>query len=207
MAKKWYDGYRFGNVDVYCPWDVLNYCDSLLDDRQAQPENYWINTSSNDAVGHFIRKSEDITINRELERLVAGETVTKEIHQELTYPEMYKTVDNIWSLLFTTGYLTQRGKADGRKLKLAIPNLEIWDIFETQIMEIFKENVRKDGETLNSFCDALKNGEAEDVERIFTGYLRRAISIRDTAIRKEIQENKDIFISLPKQSLALRVGF
>ena len=189
VAKEWYDGYHFGNVDVYCPWDVLNYCDSLLDDREAQPENYWINTSSNDAVGHFIRKSEDITIKRELERLVAGETVTKEICQELTYPEMYQTVDNIWSLLFTTGYLTQRGKADGRKRKLAIPNLEIRDIFETQIMEFFKENVRKDGETLNSFCDALKNGEADEVERIFTGYLRRTISIRDTAIRKEMKEN------------------
>lgn len=189
VAKEWYDGYRFGNVDVYCPWDVLNYCDSLLDDREAQPENYWINTSSNDAVGYFIQKSEDTTIKRELELLVAGETVTKEIRQELTYPEMYKTIDNIWSLLFTTGYLTQRGKADGRKLKLAIPNLEIRDIFETQIMEFFKENVRKDGDTLNSFCDALKNGKAEDVERIFTGYLRRTISIRDTAVRKEMKEN------------------
>lgn len=189
VAKEWYDGYRFGNVDVYCPWDVLNYCDSLLDDREAQPENYWINTSSNDAVGYFIQKSEDTTIKRELELLVAGETVTREIRQELTYPEMYKTIDNIWSLLFTTGYLTQRGKADGRKLKLAIPNLEIRDIFETQIMEFFKENVRKDGDTLNSFCDALKNGKAEDVERIFTGYLRRTISIRDTAVRKEMKEN------------------
>ncbi len=189
MAKKWYDGYRFGNVDVYCPWDVLNYCDALLDDRKAQPENYWINTSSNDAVGHFIRKSEDSTIKRELELLVAGETVTKEIHQELTYPEMYQTVDNIWSLLFTTGYLTQRGKEDGRKMMLAIPNLEIRDIYETQIMEFFKETVKKDGETLNRFCDALKDGEAEDVERIFTGYLRRTISIRDTAVRKDMKEN------------------
>jgi len=189
VAKKWYDGYRFGNVDVYCPWDVLNYCDSLLDDKEAQPENYWINTSSNDAVEQFIRKSADGIIKREIESLVAGEAVTKEIRQELTYPEMYQTVDNIWSLLFTTGYLTQRGKPEGRKMKLAIPNLEIRDIFETQIMEFFKENVRKDGETLNRFCDALKNGDAEGVEGIFTEYLRKTISIRDTAIRKEMKEN------------------
>ncbi len=188
-AKKWYDGYRFGNVDVYCPWDVLNYCDSLLDDREARPENYWINTSSNDAVGHFIRESADGMIKREIESLVAGETVTKEIHQELTYPEMYQTVDNIWSLLFTTGYLTQRGKPEGRQMKLVIPNLEIRDIYETQIMEFFKENVRKDGETLNAFCDALQSGDAEGVERIFTGYLKKTISIRDTAVRKEMKEN------------------
>ncbi len=188
-VKKWYDGYQFGNVEVYCPWDVLNHCDRIRSEPHVQPENYWINTSSNDAVEQFIRKSEDITIKRELERLVAGETVTKEIHQELTYPEMYKTVDNIWSLLFMTGYLTQRGKAEGRKMKLAIPNLEIRDIFATQIMEFFKENVRKDGETLNRFCNALKNGETEVVERIFTEYLRKTVSIRDTAVRKEMKEN------------------
>ena len=102
---------------------------------------------------------------------------------------MYQTIDHMWSLLFMTGYLTQRSKAEGRKMKLAIPNLEIQDIFETQIMEFFKENVRKDGETLNSFCDALKNGNAEIVEKIFTGYLKKTISIRDTAVRKKMKEN------------------
>lgn len=188
-VKRWYDGYQFGNVEVYCPWDVLNHCDRIRSEPEVQPENYWINTSSNDAIKCFIEKSTDGMIKREIEQLVAGEAVTKEIHQELTYPEMYKTIDNIWSLLFTTGYLTQRGKTDGRKMKLAIPNLEIRDIFETQIMEFFKENVKKDGETLNRFCDALKNGEAEEVERIFAGYLRRTISIRDTAVRKEMKEN------------------
>ncbi len=189
-AREWYDGYHFGNVDVYCPWDVLNYCDSLLGDRDAQPENYWINTSSNDAVKRFIQETGNAaTLKRKIERLVAGEPVTKEIRQELTYPEIYQTVDNIWSLLFTTGYLTQRGKAEGRQMKLAIPNLAVRDIFVTQIMEYFKENVREDGETLNRFCEALKNGEAETVEKIFTGYLRRTISIRDTAVRKEMKEN------------------
>ena len=189
IAKKWYDGYHFGNVDVYCPWDVLNYCDSLLDDKDAQPENYWINTSSNDAVRRFIEESANATTKREIERLVAGEVITKEIHQELTYAEIYQTIDNIWSLLFTTGYLTQRGKAEGRQMKLAIPNLEIRDIYVTQIMEFFKENVREDGEMLNRFCDALQNEDAENVEKIFTEYLRRTISIRDTAVRTEMKEN------------------
>lgn len=188
-VKRWYDGYQFGNTEVYCPWDVLNHCDRVRSEPQIQPENYWMNTSSNDAVKYFIEKSTDGMIKREIEQLVAGETVTKEIHQELTYPEMYQTADNVWSLLFMTGYLTQRGKADSRKMNLAIPNLEIRDIFETQIMEYFKETVKKDGETLNSFCDALKSGEAEEVERIFAGYLRRTISIRDTAVRKEKTEN------------------
>ena len=189
VAKKWYDGYHFGNVDVYCPWDVLNYCDSLLDDKDAQPENYWINTSSNDAVKRFIEESANAATKRELECLVAGEVITKEIHQELTYAEIYQTIDNIWSLLFTTGYLTQRGKAEGRQMKLVIPNLEIRDIFVTQIMEFFKENVRKDGNMLNRFCDALQNEDAEHVEKIFTEYLRKTISIRDTAVRSDMKEN------------------
>ena len=126
---------------------------------------------------------------REIERLVAGEAIVKEIHQELTYPEIYQSIDNIWSLLFTTGYLTQRGKAEGRLMKLAIPNLEIRDIYVTQIMEFFKESVREDGDMLNRFCDALKDGDVEKVEKIFTEYLRKTISIRDTAVRTEFKEN------------------
>ncbi len=189
VAKRWYDGYHFGNVDVYCPWDVLNYCDALLSDKDAQPENYWINTSSNDAVKRFIEESSNAATKREIERLVAGEVITKEIHQELTYAEAYQSIDKIWSLLFTTGYLTQRGKPEGRQMKLAIPNLEIRDIFETQIMEFFKENVRKDGEMLNRFCAALQNEDPENVEKIFAAYLRKTISIRDTAVKKEMKEN------------------
>ena len=154
-----------------------------------QPENYWLNTSSNDAVKRFIQESANATTKREIERLVAGEVIVKEIHQELTYSEIYQTIDNIWSLLFTTGYLTQRGKAEGRQMKLAIPNLEIRDIFVTQIMDFFKENVREDGDTLNRFCDALQNEDPENVEKIFTEYLRRTISIWDTAVRTEMKEN------------------
>ena len=154
-----------------------------------QPENYWINTSSNDAVRRFIEKSANAATKREIERLLAGESITKEIRQELTYAEVYQTIDNIWSLLFTTGYLTQRGRAEGRKMRLAIPNLEIRDIFETQIMEFFQENVREDGEMLNRFCDALQNEDTESVEKIFMEYLRKTISIRDTAVRTDMKEN------------------
>ena len=188
-VKRWYDGYQFGNVEVYCPWDVLNHCDRIRSEPHVQPENYWINTSSNDAVKRFIEESANSVTKREIERLVAGEVITKEIHQELTYAEVYQSIDHIWSLLFTTGYLTQRGKSEGRQMKLAIPNLEIRDIFETQIMEFFKENVREDGEMLNRFCDALQNEDAENVEKIFTEYLRKTISIRDTAVRIEMKEN------------------
>ena len=188
-VKRWYDGYQFGNKEVYCPWDVLNHCDRIKREPHVQPENYWINTSSNDAVKRFIEESANAATKREIERLVAGEVIMKEIHQELTYSEIYQTIDNIWSLLFTTGYLTQRGKAEGRQMKLAIPNLEIRDIFETQIMEFFKENVRENGDMLNRFCDALRNEDAENVEKIFTEYLRKTISIRDTAVKKEMKEN------------------
>jgi len=188
-VKRWYDGYQFGNEEVYCPWDVLNHCDRIRNEPHVQPENYWINTSSNDAVKRFIQESANAATKREIERLVAGEVIMKEIHQELTYPEIYQTIDNIWSLLFTTGYLTQRGKTEGRQMKLAIPNLEIRDIYMTQIMEFFKENVREDGDTLNRFCDALQNEDPENVEKIFTEYLRRTISIRDTAVRTEMKEN------------------
>ncbi len=187
--KKWYDGYQFGNVEVYCPWDVLNHCDRIRSDPYVQPENYWINTSSNDAVRRFIEKSANAATKREIERLLAGESITKEIRKELTYAEVYQTIDNIWSLLFTTGYLTQRGRAEGRKMRLAIPNLEIRDIFETQIMEFFQENVREDGEMLNRFCDALQNEDTESVEKIFMEYLRKTISIRDTTVRTDMKEN------------------
>ncbi len=188
-VKRWYNGYQFGNVEVYCPWDVLNHCDRIRSNPNAQPENYWINTSSNDAVKRFLEQSANAATKREIESLVAGGAITKEIHQELTYEEMYQTIDHMWSLLFTTGYLTQRGRAEGRKMKLAIPNLEIRDIFVTQIMEYFKENVQEDGNMLNRFCDALKNGNTQDVEKIFTEYLRKTISIRDTAAKKEMKEN------------------
>ena len=187
--KSWYDGYRFGSTEVYCPWDVLNYCDKVKDHTDSFPENYWINTSSNDAVRKFIQMSDNFKTKREIEKLLAGGEITKEIHQELTYPEMYQSLENVWSLLFMTGYLTQRERLDAKHYKLAIPNLEIWDIFQTQIMEYFKERVKKDGDTLSRFCDALKSGEETKVEEIFESYLKKTISIRDTFVRKASKEN------------------
>ncbi|RGS78353.1 AAA family ATPase [Coprococcus sp. AF21-14LB] len=187
--KNWYDGYQFGDMEVYCPWDVLNYCDKVKDHVDSFPENYWINTSSNDAVRKFIQMSDNFKTKREIEKLLAGGEITKEIHQELTYPEMYQSLENVWSLLFMTGYLTQRGRLDAKHYKLAIPNLEIRDIFQTQIMEYFKERVKKDGDTLSRFCDALKSGEETKVEEIFESYLKKTISIRDTFVRKASKEN------------------
>ena len=190
QVKEWYDGYQFGNVEVYCPWDVMNYCVTLLADPNAEPQNYWINTSSNEVVRRFIRESDNSgTIRREIEELVAGECIIKELHQELTYEDMYQTVDNIWSVLFTTGYLTQRGRSEGNIFRLAIPNREIRNIFTTQIMQLFRENVKKDGELLNRFCEALENGNTESAEKCFGEYLRKTISIRDTSVRKEMKEN------------------
>ena len=190
QVKEWYDGYQFGNVEVYCPWDVMNYCVTLLADPNAEPQNYWINTSSNEAVRRFIRESDNSgTIRREIEGLVAGECIIKELHQELTYEDMYQTVDNIWSVLFTTGYLTQRGRSEGNIFRLAIPNREIRNIFTTQIMQLFRENVKKDGELLNRFCEALENGNTESAEKCFGEYLRKTISIRDTSVRKEMKKN------------------
>ena len=188
IVKEWYDGYRFGNIDVYCPWDVLNYCDTIRSDPDALPQNYWINTSSNNAVRVFIEQSDNGTTKREIERLVAGEKIKKEIRQELTYKDMYRSIDNLWSVLFTTGYLTQRGK-EGNEISLAIPNVEIRNIFTSQIMEFFKEQVKEDGHTLNQFCNALEKGDAGEVEQYFTEYLRKTISIRDTFVKKQMKEN------------------
>ena len=174
--RNWYDGYRFGSTDVYCPWDVLNHCDKIKENAAAFPENYWVHTSSNEAVKKIIQMSGNITTKREIECLLAGEEIVKEIRQELTYQEMYQSVENIWSLLFMTGYLTQRQRLDASHYKLAIPNLEVRDIFKTQIMEYFKEGVAKDGDT-------------EKVERLFEGYLKKTISIQDTFVKKSLKEN------------------
>ncbi len=187
--KEWYDGYRFGNVEVYCPWDVINYCDLLRADPEAQPQDYWSNSSGNEIVKQFIQRVGAGTTKHEIEKLVAGETVTKEIRQELTYKELYNSIDNIWSVLFTTGYLTQRGKPRGDEFDLVIPNMEIRKIFTRQIMELFKENVQKDGEALEAFCGALKVGDADGATEKLTEYLKKTISIRDTFGRKALREN------------------
>ena len=190
-VKEWYDGYRFGKVDVYCPWDVINYCDEHLDDPMAEPQNYWSNTSGNDVIKHFVDSiytGKEVT-KSELERLVNGGAVQKNISQELTYKELYGSMDNIWSALFMTGYLTQRGESEGNQYNLVIPNQEIRNIITEHIMGLFKEDVSKDGQMVNEFCNALASGEADIVEKLFTEYMKKTISVRDTFVRKSTKEN------------------
>ena len=189
IVKEWYDGYRFGNTDIYCPWDVICYCDKLRADKTAAPSNFWANTSGNDIVRRFIQMADAGTTKRAVEQLIAGEAVTREIHQELTYKELYDSIDNVWSVLFSTGYLTQQGKPDGNLFRLVIPNMEIRKLFTGQIMKLFQENTQKDGDAVNKFCEALKNGDAAGVEKQFTDYLKKTISIRDTFVRKPTKEN------------------
>ena len=153
------------------------------------PQDYWSNTSGNDIVRYFIEKVDKGLAKSEIEALVAGEIVTKDIHMDLTYDHIYDSIENIWSVLLTTGYLTQRGNLDGKRYQLAIPNMEIRNIFTEQIMSMFKENTKRDGEKLQEFCDALEAGKAVEVERLFDEYLKRTISIRDTFVRKPTKEN------------------
>lgn len=191
IVKAWYDGYRFGDVDVYCPWDVINYCSDRQYDPKLEPQNYWANTSSNDIISHFIdgmggqRKVTRI----ELERLINGETVQKEINQELTYKELYSSIDNLWSTLFMTGYLTQKGDSNGKRYNLAIPNQEIRNIMTDHILQLFKEDVAKDGAMVETFCQALVDGNTDRIEQLFTEYLTKTISVRDTFVRKPVKEN------------------
>ena len=188
VMKEWYDGYRFGNVDVYCPWDVICYCNKLRANPKEQPEAYWSNTSGNDIIRHFIEMAKGTT-KREIEQLMSGEVIEKTIRKELTYREIYDSIDNLWSVLFTTGYLTQRGEYDGKKYKLVIPNTEIRNIFESQIMEWFHDTTCRDGASLNAFCEAFQKGDAVGVENQLRSYLKKTISIRDTFARKDKKEN------------------
>mgnify|MGYP005757376637 FL=1 len=188
-VREWYDGYHFGTLDVYCPWDVISYCDDLIDDKDAAPKNYWINTSGNDVVRHFIEKMGNGVMKGEMEALIDGKEVEKEIHEDLTYHEIYDSVNHLWSLLFMTGYLTRQEPADGDRYKLVIPNLEIRSIFIRQIMAMFKKEVAKDGKLLESFCNALEQGNAAEVEKLFSSYLKKSISIRDTFVQKTLKEN------------------
>ena len=189
-VKEWYDGYHFGNVDVYCPWNVISYCDKRRNDSSLYPESYWSNTSSNDIIKHLLEKASAVTRN-EIEKLISGETITKEIRNELTYKDIHKSAENIWSVLFTTGYLTQCGTADRRNrnlLKLVIPNEEIRNIFVTQIQTWMQDVARKSPDELLRFCEAFRTGDAESAEKMFSAYLEKTISIRDTAVRNDLKE-------------------
>ena len=176
-------------MDVYCPWDVINFCDDLTDEPDLEPRDYWSNTSGNDIVRYFMEKVDKGLTRGEIEALVAGETVTKEVREELTYDNLYETAGNLWSVLFMTGYLTMRGKPVGKRVELAIPNMEIRNIFTERIMSMFKEEAGKDGKRLEEFCGALREGKAGEVERLLNAYLGKTISIRDTFVRKPQKED------------------
>ncbi|MEZ3485745.1 MAG: ATP-binding protein [Lachnospiraceae bacterium] len=186
--KEWYDGYQIGNADIYCPWDVINYVDLLRAEPDARPRAFWINTSGNDIIRKFLKMAKQST-RGEIERLVAGECIAKKVKEELTYRDLYRSIENVWSVLFTTGYLTKRGKAEGNIYQLAIPNREIREIFAEQILEWFQDEMRKDKTRLDAFCDAFVSADAEAIETQFTAYLKKTISIRDTAVRSARKEN------------------
>ena len=187
-VKEWYDGYRFGELEIYCPWDVVSYCHALKMNPSVHPQNYWVNTSSNNIIRKFIDRA-DGTTRDEIERLISGESIYKKIRQELTYRDLDSRIDNLWSILYTTGYLTQYGKDSEGLTGLVIPNREIEWIFVEQIQEWFESETKKDTQKLESFCRAFEEKDTAAIEKGFTAYLRRMISIRDTNVRKEMKEN------------------
>ena len=187
--RDWYDGYQFGGTGVYCPWDVINYVRLLCSDPEAEPENFWANSSGNSIVRRLIEYSGNASVQDEIERLINGETIEKTIRQDLTYPEMYDSIDNIWSVLYTTGYLTQEGRRRGNRLRLVIPNMEVRTIFADQILGMFDENVRSDSESMRLLWEAMEQGDVSGIEESLNDYLARTISIRDTAVRNILKEN------------------
>ena len=187
-TKEWYDGYHFGKVDIYCPWDVINYVDQLKYDPAAIPQDFWSNSSGNAIVRRLIDKA-DVSAKNEVERLIAGESIEKDVALELTYDEIDKSIENLWSVLFTTGYLTHTGRTEAGKYRLVIPNREVRNLFVKKIREWFLDVSRNDGKTLEELCNAFVNKDTEKIEQIFGDYLWNTISIRDTAVAKEKKEN------------------
>ena len=187
-TKEWYDGYRFGSVDVYCPWDVINHVDRLCGEPNAEPQAYWINTSGNDLVRRFVDKA-DKTTQGEIERLIAGEAIEKAVRLELTYNEIDNSIDNLWSVLFTTGYLTQAGKVERSVYKLIIPNREVREVFILQIQEWFRKTVVQDEKPMQAFCKAFLDGNAEEIQKRLTVILGKMISILDTKAKDDQKEN------------------
>lgn len=188
-VREWYDGYRFGNVDVYCPWDVINHVDRLCAEPDAEPQSYWINSSGNDLVKRFVDKA-DKTTRDELERLIAGETIEKQIRLELTYDEIDNSIDHLWSVLFTTGYLTKTGKVEKGVYQLVIPNKEVREVYVLQIQEWFRQTVQQEPEPVKGWLAALEHGEEEKAEQCLNRILGNTISIFDT---KSHKNEKEIF--------------
>ena len=187
-AKEWYDGYHFGNADIYCPWDVINYVEHLRYDPEAEPEAFWINSSGNDLVKRFVAKA-DQTTKDEIEQLIAGDVIEKKIRQDLTYDEIDQSIDNLWSVLFTTGYLTQTGRAERGIYKLMIPNKEVREVFIDQIQQWFDQTVVNDEDRMSSFYQSFAQGKPKDVQDQLTSILAETISILDTKARNEEKEN------------------
>lgn len=177
--KEWYDGYRFGDADIYCPWDVINRVDDLCDTPEAEPKCYWINSSGNALVKRFVSIANRTTQN-EIERLIAGEPIEKSLRLDLTYDEIDKSIDNIWSVLFTTGYLTQVGMTEQGAYKLVIPNKEVRTVYISQIQEWFKQKIADNAEQMTSFWKAVEDGNAEEIEQYLNRTLSNTISVFDT---------------------------
>ncbi len=187
-VRDWYDGYQFGDTSVYCPWDVIKYAQTLLKDKRAEPENYWANTSGNDLIRRLLKKADQST-KSEVEQLLNGETIVKTIRQELTYREVEDSMDNIWSVLYSTGYLTCRRRVPGKQMELALPNREVRDLFIDLVKDWFEETTREDSVRIRRFCAAFPAGDAVTIEEMLNDYLWDSISVRDTAVRTNMKEN------------------
>ena len=190
VFRDWYDGYRFGNADVYCPWDVINYCDELLANPVAPPQNYWANTSGNDLIFRLLKRA-DQTTKDEMEELLNGGEIRKKIRQELTYRDIDDSVENVWSVLYSTGYLTGKHVAneDADIFSLWIPNGEIRKLFSDLVQDWFREVTRSDSARINRFCAAFPAGDADAIQDMLHDYLWDSISVRDTAVRMNMKEN------------------
>ena len=192
-VKEWYDGYHFGRADVYCPWDVINHVDHLRDDSDAKPQTYWINSSGNSLVRRLINRADSSTKD-EIERLIAGEAIEKVIRLDLTYDEIDNTIDNIWSVLFTTGYLTKVGEvklpdSESYAYKLVIPNKEVREVFVLQIQEWFKAVVANDNDTMKLLSKAILDKDETILARQLNIVMWRMISILDTKAPDDMKEN------------------
>jgi len=205
-AKEWYDGYHFGNADIYCPWDVINFAKKLVSDPSARPSAFWINSSGNDMVKRFVDKA-DQTTRDEIEKLVAGGFVEKQLRLDLTYDEIDNTIDNLWSVLFTTGYLTKIGEvkvpdSESYAYKLVIPNKEVREVFILQIQEWFKAVVANDDDTMKLLSKAILDKDEKQITRQLNIVMSRMISILDTKEPDAMKENfyHDLLLGLLRGS-------
>ena len=178
-TRAWYDGYRFGKQDVYCPWDVINYCYDACSSAHAQPKAYWINTSGNEMVRRLISRGTDGTTQMDIERLIAGETITKTLNENLTHNEIDANIENIWSLLYMTGYLTAVGYPNGRQYELRIPNMEVRQIYMEQVLDWFKGRAAAQSDKLTGLYEAFESGSADAIKEYLDEQLLDTVSYYD----------------------------